>query len=75
MSVIVTEFISVDGIVSDPDGTPLGCWTFRHGPEPVVGDKFRLGSTPDDGVLLLGRATWQLFSRLCLAATTRSPRG
>ncbi|MEU0966250.1 dihydrofolate reductase family protein [Streptomyces sp. NPDC005917] len=67
MSVIVIEFITLDGIVSDPDGsagTPLGGWAFRHGPEAVAGDKFRLGRTLDDGVLLLGRATWQLFSRL-----------
>ncbi|MFJ5220838.1 dihydrofolate reductase family protein [Streptomyces sp. NPDC088354] len=67
MSVIVIEFITLDGIVSDPDGsggTPDGGWAFRHGPETVAGDKFRLGSTLDDGVLLLGRGTWQLFSRL-----------
>ncbi|MCQ4209881.1 dihydrofolate reductase family protein [Streptomyces longispororuber] len=67
MSVIVIEFITLDGIVSDPDGsagTPLGGWAFRHGPDSVGGDKFRLGSTLDDGVLLLGRTTWQLFSQL-----------
>ena len=67
MSVIVIEFITVDGIVSDPDGsggTPGGGWAFRHGPGTVAGDKFRLGSTLDNGVMLLGRTTWQLFSRL-----------
>ena len=67
MSVIVIEFITMDGIVSDPDGsagTPTGGWAFRHGPETVAGDKFQLGSTLDDGILLLGRRTWQLFSRL-----------
>jgi dihydrofolate reductase len=67
MSVIVIEFITLDGIVTDPDGsggTPAGGWAFRHGPETVAGDKFRLGRTLDDGVLLLGRKTWQLFSRL-----------
>ncbi|OLT25942.1 riboflavin biosynthesis protein RibD [Actinomadura sp. CNU-125] len=67
MSVIVIEFITLDGIVSDPDGsegTPTGGWAFRHGPEAVAGDKFRLGRTLDEGVLLLGRATWRLFSRL-----------
>ena len=67
MSVIVIEFITLDGIVSDPDGsggTPAGGWAFRHGPEAVAGDKFRLGSVLDDGVLLLGRNTWQLFSRI-----------
>jgi len=67
MSVIVIQFITLDGIVSDPDGsagTPAGGWAFRHGPETVAGDKFRLGSTLDNGVLLLGRSTWQLFSRI-----------
>ena len=67
MSVIVIQFITLDGIISDPDGsagTPSGGWAFRHGPETVAGDKFRLGSTLDDGVMLLGRTTWQLFSRI-----------
>jgi dihydrofolate reductase len=67
MSVIVIEFISLDGITSDPDGsagTPTGGWAFRHGPETIAGDKFRLGSVLDNGVLLLGRQTWQLFSRI-----------
>ncbi len=67
MSVIVIEFVTLDGIVSDPDGSggkPAGGWAFRHGPETVAGDKFRLGPQLDDGVLLLGRTTWQLFSRL-----------
>jgi dihydrofolate reductase len=61
------QFITLDGIVTDPDGsggTPVGGWAFRHGPGTVAGDKFRLGSTLDDGVMLLGRATWRLFSRL-----------
>ncbi|TDX03515.1 dihydrofolate reductase family protein [Kribbella sp. VKM Ac-2566] len=65
--VIVTGFVSLDGIVTDPDGsggTPTGGWAFRHGPETVGGDKFRLGELMDSGVLLLGRTTWELFSRL-----------
>ncbi|WP_327426186.1 dihydrofolate reductase family protein [Streptomyces sp. NBC_01236] len=67
MSVIVIQFITLDGIVSDPDGsggTATGGWAFRHGPETAAGDKFRLGSTLDNGVMLLGRTTWQLFSRI-----------
>ena len=67
MSVTVIEFITLDGIVSDPDGsdgTPAGGWVFRHGPEAVAGDKFRVGPTLDEGVLMLGRKTWQLFSRI-----------
>ncbi len=67
MSVIVIEFLTLDGRVSDPDGsagTSTGGWAFRHGPETVAGDKFQLGATMDEGVMLLGRRTWQLFSRL-----------
>ena len=67
MSVIVIQFITLDGFISDPDGsdgTRGGGWAFRHGPETVAGDKFRLGSTMDDGVMLQGRTTWQLFSRI-----------
>ena len=65
--VIVTGFVSMDGVVTDPDGsggTPPGGWAFRHGPETTGGDKFRLGELMDTGVLLLGRTTWELFSRL-----------
>ncbi|EFL09728.1 riboflavin biosynthesis protein RibD domain-containing protein [Streptomyces sp. AA4] len=64
MSVIVISFVTLDGIASDPGSAPSSGWAFRHGPESVAGDKFRLGSTLDDGVLLLGRKTWELFSGL-----------
>jgi len=64
VSVIVIEFITLDGIVSDPGDTARGGWAFRHGPGTAAGDKFQLGSTLDDGVLLLGRTTWQLFAGL-----------
>src|SRR5262249_49268717 len=65
VSVIVIEFITVDGIVTDPDGsggTRAGGWAFRYGPEAVTGDKVRIGSVLDEGVLVLGRKTWELFS-------------
>jgi dihydrofolate reductase len=67
MSVIVIQFVTLDGIVTDPDGsdgTAGGGWAFRHGPEFVAGDKFRVGEIMDHGVLLLGRKTWELFSRI-----------
>lgn len=67
MSVIVIEFITLDGIATDPDGsggTTGGGWAFRHGHETVAGDKFRLGDVMEDGVMLFGRSTWELFSRL-----------
>jgi len=65
--IIVIEFITLDGVVEDPDGssgTPFGGWAFRYGPEAVAGDKFRLGPRLDTGALLFGRQTWQLFSRI-----------
>jgi len=65
--VIVIQFVTVDGAIEDPDGsggTESGGWAFRVGSEAVSGDKFRLGPILDTGVLLLGRSTWDLFSRL-----------
>jgi dihydrofolate reductase len=64
---IVIAFSTVDGIIEDPDGTsgtPNGGWAFRHGPEAVAGDKFKLGPILETGVLLMGRKTWQQFARL-----------
>jgi dihydrofolate reductase len=63
--VIVIEFVTLDGIVEDPDGSggmPGGGWAFRFGPEAVAGDKFQLGPILEAGVLLVGRSTWDLFS-------------
>jgi dihydrofolate reductase len=64
---IVIAFSTLDGIIEDPDGTagtPNGGWAFRHGPEAVAGDKFKLGSIFDTGVLVFGHKTWQLFSNI-----------
>jgi len=65
--ITVIEFITLDGVIEDPDGsngTPGGGWAFRYGPEAVAGDKFRLGSRLGTGALLLGRNTWELFARI-----------
>ena len=65
--VIVIEFVSIDGVMEDPDGRggfDRGGWAFRYGPEAVAGDKFRLGELFNTGALLFGRQTWQQFSRL-----------
>jgi dihydrofolate reductase len=64
--VIVIQFVTLDGVVEDPDGsggTPGGGWAFRFGPKRVVGDDFRLGSILATGVVLMGRTTWEVFSR------------
>ena len=65
--IIVAQFVTLDGVVEDPDGsggTPSGGWAFRHGPEAVAGDKFRLGPLLETGVNILGRTTWALFASL-----------
>jgi dihydrofolate reductase len=64
---IVIQFITLDGVVEDPDGsdqTPFGGWGMRHGPQGVAGDKFRLGPILEQGRLLFGRRTWEHFSTL-----------
>jgi dihydrofolate reductase len=63
--VIVIEFVSLDGVIQDPDGNegfPQGGWAFRYGPEPVTGDPFGLSEVLETGALLLGRRTWQMFA-------------
>ena len=63
--VIVIEFVSLDGVMQDPDGNEgfkHGGWAFRYGPEAVTGDPFALGEVLDTGALLLGRRTWQMFT-------------
>jgi dihydrofolate reductase len=70
--VIVVAFTTLDGVVQDPDGTegiPNGGWAFRFGPAAVSGDPFRLGVLLDSGGLLLGRSTFQQFSRIWPART------
>jgi dihydrofolate reductase len=65
--VIVAEFVSLDGVVTDPDGaegTEGGGWAFRHGPVAIAGDKFRLGELFDTGALLMGGVTWRKFAAI-----------
>jgi len=63
--VIVIEFVSLDGVMQDPDGnegSPQGGWAFRYGPEAVTGDPFGLSEVLETAALLLGRRTWQMFA-------------
>jgi len=63
--VIVNQFITLDGVVEDPDGSgglPGGGWAFRSGPKAVTTDGFRLGPIWDTGMFLMGRTTWDMFS-------------
>ena len=64
---IVIEFVSLDGVMHDPDGSDgsaQGGWAFQYGREAVAGDKFGLGEVLDTGAMLLGRRTWQMFAKI-----------
>jgi dihydrofolate reductase len=61
---IVSEFITVDGVVGDPggsEGASYGGWAFQfdRGPE---GDKFKLDEVMTAGALLLGLHTYEGFA-------------
>jgi dihydrofolate reductase len=71
--VCVGEFVTLDGVVEDPDGSweaPGGGWAFKYGPEVFAGDKFGLGERLESGALLFGRATWELFAQRWPSRTT-----
>ena len=62
--IIVTEFVSLDGVMEDPGGAEdykYGGWSFElsRGDE---GDKFKLDETMGSAALLLGRTTYQGFA-------------
>jgi dihydrofolate reductase len=62
--IVVTEFISLDGVVEDPagiEGFKHGGWSFEfsRGDE---GDQFKLDETLGSDALLLGRATFEAFA-------------
>src|SRR4051794_19159870 len=62
--VVVSQFITVDGVVEDPGGAESfdrGGWAFKYerGPE---GDKFKLDEVMNADALLLGRVTYEGFA-------------
>jgi dihydrofolate reductase len=61
--IVVTEFISLDGVVEDPggsEGTKHGGWTFRF--NDPDGMKFKLDELDEHGAQLLGRVTYEGFA-------------
>ncbi len=62
--IVVTEFISLDGVVEDPGGAEK----FRHGgwafeiERGAEGDAFKLDETRGSDALLLGRNTYEGFA-------------
>ena len=62
--IVVTEFISLDGVVEDPGGSEdfkYGAWTFEidRGDE---GNRFKLEETMEADSQLLGRVTYEGFA-------------
>jgi dihydrofolate reductase len=64
MRLVVTEFVTLDGVVEDPggsEGLPFGGWAFRfnRGPE---GDKFKFDELMAADAQLFGRKTYEGFA-------------
>ena len=62
--IVVTEFVSLDGVIEDPggaEGFKHGGWTFEisRGEE---GDKFKLDEVLEAEAQLLGRVTYEGFA-------------
>jgi dihydrofolate reductase len=61
--IVVTEFISLDGVIEDPGGSEdfkYGGWTFEI--DRGEGDAFKLEETMSSAALLLGRVTYEGFA-------------
>ena len=62
--IVVTEFVSLDGVMEDPGGSEdfeHGGWSFET-PRGEEGDKFKLDEALETDALLLGRRTFQGFA-------------
>src|SRR5215210_4342442 len=62
--IVVTEFVSLDGVIEDPGGSEdfeYGGWSFEfeRGEE---GDRFKLDEVMQSDALLLGRVTYEGFA-------------
>jgi dihydrofolate reductase len=62
--IVVTEFVSLDGVMEDPGGAEdfrYGGWSFEFS-RGEEGDRFKLDETMATDALLLGRVTYQGFA-------------
>jgi dihydrofolate reductase len=62
--IVVTEFVSLDGVMEDPGGSENfkhGGWSFEI-PRGDEGNKFKLDETVESEALLLGRVTYEGFA-------------
>ena len=71
---VVTEFVSLDGVFEDPggaEGYEHGGWTFEYD-RGDDGDKFKLDEVMEAQVQLLGRVTYEGFATPGRLARARS---
>jgi dihydrofolate reductase len=62
--IVVTEFVSLDGVMEDPGGSEHfkhGGWSFEF-PRGDEGDKFKVDETMGSEAMLLGRRTYEGFA-------------
>src|SRR4051794_6538915 len=62
--IVVTEFISIDGVIQDPGGSgeyDRGGWSFEYN-RGEEGDKFKLDELMSADVQLFGRITYEGFA-------------
>jgi dihydrofolate reductase len=62
--IVVTEFVSLDGVMEDPGGAEdfrYGGWTFEI--DRGEGDRFKMDETFATDALLLGRVTYEGFAQ------------
>jgi dihydrofolate reductase len=63
--IVVTEFVSLDGVVEDPGGSEgfkYGGWSFEFD-RGAEGDQFKFDETRNSRGLLLGRVTYEGFAK------------
>lgn len=68
---IVSEFMTLDGVVDDPGGAESfdrGGWAFQF-ERGAEGDKFKFDEAMDSAALLLGRVTYEGFAEAWPART------
>jgi dihydrofolate reductase len=64
-NVVVTEFVSLDGVFEDPGGSEgfeHGGWTFTYD-RGAEGDRYKLDETLAADAQLLGRVTYEAFAK------------
>jgi dihydrofolate reductase len=76
-TLIVTEFMSLDGVIDSPggdDGYPRAGWTFREVPFDAAAYAIKGAEQDEATALLLGRVSYQAFAPVWPSMTDDFPR-